>query len=200
MIRRLSARWRLALAISFVLIAGLLAFLNAGRFLDVSTQPPEHADLIVALGGDSGARVKKAAELYKRGLAQKILLTGMEEGHATTRKYYLNWRSQFLIEQGVPQSAIMFDDVSANSWEEANNTLRLMAEKQMKRVLVVSDPPHLRRLGWSWGKVFSGSDKTYQLVPSDMEGWDASHWWRHEASVHFVLTEYVKLSYYLIAH
>ena len=200
MIRKSVARLRLAAIIVLLVSGGLLAFLNAGRFLETSTRAPERADLIVALGGDSGARVKRAGALYKQGLAQKILLTGMEEGNATTRSHYLNWRAQFLIEQGVPPSAIIFDEVSRNSWDEANNTLRLMQAQKMNRVLVVSDPPHLRRLNWSWGKVFAGSDKSYQLVPSDMEGWDAVHWWRNEASEQFVVTEYVKLSYYLIAH
>jgi uncharacterized SAM-binding protein YcdF (DUF218 family) len=192
-------RWLLGGLLLFA-AACIFAFFRAGHFLDAPAQQPEKADLIVALGGDNGGRSHKAAELYQQGFAPKVLLTGMEGGYAKTRSNYLNWRAYFLIEQGVPENKLMFDDVSASSWDEAINTLRLMQAKDFHRVLVVSDPPHLRRLDWVWSKVFADSGKEYRLVPSDMEGWDAAHWWRNEASAQFVVMEYVKLGYYWVVH
>jgi uncharacterized SAM-binding protein YcdF (DUF218 family) len=189
------------LAIIAVLIVILLfGFSQAGHFLALSSQEPIKADLIVALGGDSGGRIKKVAELFNESLAPTILLTGMEGGAAETRSYYLNWRARFLEDRGVPKSRLLFDAVSANSWEEALNTLRLMQKRDYQRVLVVSDPPHLRRLAWVWGKVFDGSGKEYRLIAARADYWNPDRWWRDDKSSHFVITELIKLVYYYVAH
>lgn len=184
----------------FLATLGILAFVESGYFLEAPSQNPEKADLIVALGGDNGSRIDKAAELYRRGFAPNVLLTGLENGHTATRSHYLNWRAGFLVEQGVPAEVLIFDDVSASSWDEAVNTLQLMKSRGLKLVLVVSDPPHLRRLDWVWGKVFAGSGKGYRLVAAPMTGWDAARWWQKEASAQFVIVEYIKLGYYNVMH
>lgn len=72
-----------------------------------------------------------------------------------------------------------------------------MQSMKLDRVLVVSDPPHMRRLSWVWGRVFAGSGKEFVLVASEMEGWDAGHWWRTSQTAQFVFSEYIKIAYYL---
>ena len=178
----------------------ILAFIQAGLFLDGFSQQPEKADLIVALGGDNGSRIHMAAELFNQGLAPSVLLTGLEGSPADTRSYYLNWRARFLVERGVPDNMLMFDAQSANSWEEAVNTLRLMQVQDWQRVLVVSDPPHLRRLAWVWGKVFEDSGKEYRLIAAPLEGWTPGRWWENDKSAQYVLMEVIKLAYYKVAH
>lgn len=174
-------------------------WLGAGYFLEAPAEAPVKADLLVALGGDNGARADKVLELYRNGLAPQVLLTG-PESHSRTRSAYLNFRARYLIEAGVPAAAILFDRGSANSWEEAVSTLKLMQALKLNRVLVVSDPPHMRRLGWVWAKSFAGSGKEYTLVAADMDEWDAAHWWRTSASAQFVFGEYIKLAYYLVQY
>lgn len=66
--------------------------------------------------------------------------------------------------------------------------------------LKVSDPPHMRRLDWVWGKVFAGSGKSYVLVASEPAWWDAVHWWRSEKAGQFVLTELIKMGYYVVKY
>jgi|SRR5579859_430498 len=184
----------------FVLVVALTLLLTIGRFLESSAQLPVKADLVVALGGDAGNRAIKAHELYRDGYAPFVLLTGIEGGDPQTRPYYLNWRASFLVARGVPQEAILIDSISANSWEEAANTRRLMDSRAWARVLVVSDPPHLRRLDWVWTKAFEGSRKEYRLIAAPMQDWDASRWWRNEKSAQFVLMEIIKLAYYKVAY
>ena len=153
----------------------------------------------VALGGDNGGRADRVLELYRKGFAPKILL-GVEGTHSRTRAAYLGWRARFLIDAGIPEKALIHDTSSANSYDEATRTLRLMQAMKMNRVLVVSDPPHMRRLSWVWGRVFAGSGKEFILVASDMEGWDAAHWWRSSPNAQFVFGEYIKLAYYLVQY
>jgi len=175
----------------------VLCFLGAGDFLAAPAQAPVKADLLIALGGDNGARADRVLELYRKGYGQKILITGPDGGFSKTRAHNRTWRARYLIDEGVPEKALLFDADATNSWEEVNNALRLMRSMKLDRVLVVSDPPHLRRLSWVWGRVFEGSGKEFRLVASDMEGWDAAHWWRTSTNAQFVFGEYIKLAYYL---
>jgi len=183
-----------------VLVALLLGLSQAGRWLEIAPQSPEKADLIVALGGDGGSRVHRAAELYRQGYAPRILLTGIEGGHAANRLHYLNWRAQYLVDRKVPRSALLFDEQSSNTWEEVNQLLRLMQAQKMHRVLVISDAPHLRRLEWVFDRVFAGSGMEYRLIASPLQRWDAARWWRDELGVQYVMMEYTKLVYYWFAH
>ena len=124
------------------------------------------------------------------------VLVGASGAHSKTRPAYLRWQARYLVEEGVPENALLYDRSSTSSWDEAVNTLELMRSMKLDRVLVVSDPPHMRRLSWVWGKVFEGSGKEFTLVASEMEGWDAAHWWRTSPNAQFVFGEYIKLAYY----
>ncbi len=179
------------------LFAGLL---GAGHFLVAPAQAPVKADLLLTLGGDNGARADRVLELYRKGFAPKVLLTGPDGGHSKTRATHLNWRARYLIDEGIPEKVLLFDRRSKSSWEEAVNTLQLMQAMGMHHVLVVSDPPHMRRLSWVWGRVFAESGRHYTLVASDMEEWDAEHWWRLSSNAQFVFAEYIKLGYYLVQY
>ena len=195
---------KIAIWFGAMLLLGAVALftwgLVAAHFLAAPAQSPVNADLLVALGGDNGARADRVLELYRRGLAPKVLLTGPEGGHSKTRATYLHWRARYLVDQGIPEQALLFDYRSVSSWEEAVNTLKLMQAMGMDRVLVVSDPPHMRRLSWVWGRVFAESGRHYTLVASDMEDWDAQRWWRISSNAQFVFAEYIKLAYYLVQY
>jgi len=198
-VKRRPVYWGVGVLVLLV-AACIVAVFQAGYFLETPSQQPEKADLIVALGGDNGSRIRKAAELFNQGLAPYVLLTGMEGAPAKTRSYYLDWRTRFLVERGIPDNTLMFDALSTNSWEEAVNTLRLMQARGWHRVLVVSDPPHLRRLAWVWGKVYEGSGKEYRLIAAPLEGWNPGRWWENDNSAQYVLKEVIKLAYYKVAH
>lgn len=191
--------WSVGIAMIGI-VAIVSALTGAGRYLTASAESPVKADLIVTLGGGNGGRDDRALKLYKEGIASKVLITGQEGAYRKTRSNYLNWRAQYLVDQGVPRSALLFDERSASSWDEAVNTLQLMQAMRMHHVVVVSDPPHLRRLSWVWGKVFAESGRHYTLVASEMEGWDPDHWWRTSGNAQFVFGEYIKLVYYLIQY
>lgn len=178
----------------------IVAFLQAGDFLSSPAQAPARSDIILALGGDNGDRIVMAARLYHQGYAPRIMLTGLENGPAMTRSSYVNWRVQFLLDEKVPGSAVILERGAGNTWEEAVNTLALIKQHGWKRVMVVSDPPHMRRLHFVWSKVFAGSGKEFVLVDSAPAWWNPARWWENDQSGPFVLMEYIKLAYYRIQH
>lgn len=189
--------------IALLLVAGAIAALGAyaasraGYWLESPRRSAAPADAIVVLGGDDGGRLVRGLDLYRAGYAPTILLTGIEHGNRATRSAYLTWRAEFLVRQGVPRSALRYDAESANSYEEASYVRSLMEQQRWRSVLVVSDPPHMRRLSWTWERVFRGTGLHYVLVASDPEWWVPGYWWRDEKSGAFVLMEYIKLAYYI---
>lgn len=193
-------RWVGIVAVSLALAGTVWVFRFAGVFLETPAQEPRPADLIVVLGGDNGGRVKHAMELWRQGLAPRILLTGLGYSPEETRPYYLHWRARFLLDRGIPREAILYDTRSGNSWEEAVNTLSLMRNAEWGRVIVVSDPPHMRRLRWVWGRVFEGSGIDVRLVSSHPRWWDSKRWWRNDLAVKFLVSEYLKIAYYVLRY
>jgi uncharacterized SAM-binding protein YcdF (DUF218 family) len=195
-------RTLLWILLSFVLVgavaAAVLAYAvtRAGYWLEAPGQVPKRADAIVILGGDDGDRALRALALYREGFAPTIVLTGLERGSAAP-PHTLTWRAEFLAARGVPKSALRFEVESRNSYTEATNVLELMRKTGWRSVIVVSDPPHMRRLAWTWERIFKGSGLNYVLVPSTPTWWYPGDWWHDEQAGSFVIMEYIKLGYYM---
>ena len=174
--------------------------MSAGLFLSIPANPPDKADTIVSLGGESGQRSLKVSELYRKGLAPNILLTGLESSEQRTIPLYLHWRAMIFKKADISEKKIFLDDKSRSSMDEARNTLALMEREKWKTVIVVSDPPHMRRLQWTWKKVFRNSGREFILVATSPDWWNPWKWWANETSAVFVVNEYIKLVYYLFNH
>lgn len=185
--------------LAFTIVALLAAYTvsRAGYWLQAPGQAPIAADAIIVLGGDNGNRSMRALALYREHFAPTIVLTGLEHGTAAPPPR-LTWRADYLVAHGVPRSALRFEVESRNSYEEATNVLALMKKRGWRRVIAVSDPPHMRRLAWTWRRVFKGSEQQFVLVASNAEWWHPDRWWRDELSGSFVITEYIKLVYYVV--
>lgn len=178
----------------------LVSILNIGHWLSAPRNVPAQADIVVALGGGGIERVQSALHLYKEGYARRVLLTGLERDPERRSNYYFHWRSRLLLDGGVPSEALLFDDRSANSYEEANNTALLMKNRQWKTALVISDPPHLRRLAMVWATACARHGLEYRLIATESSTWNAARWWHDKVWAKFVGMELLKLSYYAIAH
>lgn len=192
---------------TFVAVSALSAasivwgVLNLGHWLSAPGTAPSQGDIIVVLGGSGGSeRVQSALQLYREGHAKRILLTGLDSGLGQRSNHYLHWESKLLLDGGVPFEALLFDDQSRNSYDEANNTALLMKNHQWKTALVVSDPPHLRRLVMVWGPACVRQGLEYRLIGTEPPTWHASGWWRDKVWAKFVGKELLKLAYYAIAY
>jgi uncharacterized SAM-binding protein YcdF (DUF218 family) len=199
-------RWRLGLVLVLlgVLAVGstlaTLAFRHVGDWLAAPGHSvalaPGSADLIVTLGGDVGGRAQRAIELYQQGVAPRVMLAGPETADPAVLPHILEWRAAMMRAAGLPADAILLGLPARNSWEEATATLAQMERDGWRRVVVVSDPPHLRRLDLAWSAVFAGSGREFVLVPAQAPWWHAMHWWQDERSAAFGINEAIKLAYY----
>jgi Uncharacterized conserved protein len=187
--------YRAALATAlFLCLTFLLPFL-----LQLPAGTPVKADAIVILGGGKGDRVAKALDLYRVGYAKNLVLTGRLSRPKKVSEVH-DLRAEFLINRQVPADDISHLSPSENSWEEAQSSLRMMQQRGWERVIVVSDPPHMLRLSYVWGKAFRGSPMHFALVATEPAWWNPLMWWGNKTSSSFVLSEILKLGYYVIAY
>jgi len=188
------------LAVIGFLLLIVSAFINLGYWLSAPANEPVQADLIVTLGGGTGGRDQMAAVLYNAGYAKKILLTGMGVSSNAGQSYYQSPRSLFLLKQGIPAEALIFDGQSINTHQEAFNTAALLKVHHWQSALVVSDPPHIRRVGFCLQPVFEKAGLSFQLIQSTAPTWHAGRWWQDKKWAQFCVREVVKLIYYALAY
>ena len=187
------------LIFALVLMASALVFVvNLGRFLVTPLVALEPANAVVALGGDAGSRVEMAFRLERDRFAPFVVLTGLEapmEGYSPTTS--ADWRGDFLLARGVQTDTIVYLPEPFNSWTEAKALLELMIAKGWTSAIVVSDPPHMRRLSWIFGELNNACvGVKIQLAESNPTWWTADEWWSNDLSRKFVVSEVVKIIYY----
>ena len=175
-------------------------FLYAGTWLSSPASRPEKADLVAILGGGTGDRLKKGAELYTSGLAKRVLITGFSGSKLGIEPLHTEWRYHYLLQFDIPENDIIKNSTARSTWQEARLIRSLLQDLRGSRVLVVSDPPHLRRLSWTFAQVFSGSGLEYRLISSEPEWWSARLWWSKSSSAQFVISELIKIMYYRVEY
>jgi uncharacterized SAM-binding protein YcdF (DUF218 family) len=120
-------------------------------------------DAIVVLGGgiapavpperdfpsltDSSDRIWAAARLYKQGVAPRIIVSGggflANNGPATTEAEAMR---RFLVELGVPDSAIVSEGQSDNTIENIRNVRRLVEDRPVALVTSAYHMPRAMRI------------------------------------------------------
>jgi len=111
-------------------------------------------DAIVVLGGglegrfegvrnlpdmnDSGDRVWQAARLYKQGVAHRMVLSGGQFDADPRREAEAHGMKVFMMDMGVPEQALLIEDQSRTTFENALRTRALLGEGTHTIALVTS--------------------------------------------------------------
>lgn len=90
------------------------------------------------------ARVEHAIDLWKRGLAPRMIFTGGFGDRDTTSEAAVAQR--YAIEHGVPARAIMIENTGRTTSESLQRVASLMEGEPTRDVILVSDPFHMLRL------------------------------------------------------
>ncbi|QRX84569.1 YdcF family protein [Glaciimonas sp. PAMC28666] len=187
------------IVIVFCLLMLICALIFLPYLLQAPASEPGSADAIVILGGGGVERLTTAFNLYKDGYSKKFILPGVEQVNSDSPGIS-DSRRTWLLGEGVPSRDIFLVDRSPSSWLEARRTLAVMKRQNWQKVMVVSDPPHMLRLAYSWGKIFFNENQSYILVATDPTWWAPWEWWTNQASFDFIRNEVMKLGYYILMH
>lgn len=151
-----SRRFRQVLLVCFVLLflfeIGLAASIHLFGLSDY-TRP---VDAIIVLGAGLNPdntptpsmirRADHAAALWKQGIAAHIICSGGYPGRATVSE--ASACETALLAAGVPASAIILEEASRSTEENAFETHTIMQANGWQTAVIVSDGYHLLRANW----------------------------------------------------
>ena len=187
--RRLVVLAAVLAGVTVALVAGMPAL---GRWLVVA-DPLAASDAIVVVAGAPPAREVEAASLYQRGLAPVVALSRARERNTVARQLARLPHGQsvaagILVTLGVPEPAILrLDREVENSVEELAHVADVARARGFRRIILVSSPPHTRRLRTIWNTL--PTEVTVLIHPTPYETFDASRWWRSRHGTETVIHE-----------
>jgi len=168
----------------------LLGFFTTGALLSAPAGEARSVDAVVVLGGDggTGGRYARGRDLVLAGYSNRLILLYPS---ATEIKDAL---------AKVPSVDIVDSMDGRGSWGEALAVRERMQAEGLHTVMVVSDPPHMLRLRYTWGSILRGTGLDYTLVATTPPWWPGWRWWRNPGASDFVGNEVLKLGYYVVRY
>ncbi len=104
-------------------------------------------------------RLDKTIELYKNGVAGKIIVTGAAVGNEFVESEIM---AVYLVRNGIPHDDIFIESSARNTYENALMVSRIMLEKGYVHAIVVTSSFHRMRAE----KFFNRHIKNVTIVPA----------------------------------
>ena len=166
------------------------------------------ADAMLVLGGSSVylERTRKAAELYRKGVAPKILLTD-DGGRARWSRIerentpFVELAKRELIAGGVPAENIeILGPPATGTIYEAQNLRKKIQEANLRSVLIVTSAYHTRRALRTFERAVAdtGTIIGIESAPTGEQTPPPFVWWLSPLGWNVVAGEYAKSAYYRV--
>jgi uncharacterized SAM-binding protein YcdF (DUF218 family) len=199
------------LKILIVLIVGMGGWVLIAPSLAtclIVERPLDHADAIILLSGSAvyKERAKKAAELYKEGVAPRIFITddGGRTGWLDSEQKnlpFVELEQRDLIARGVsPEAITVLPGVVSGTDDEAKAILAEIDVRPIGSLLIVTSAYHSRRALRTFDKILAGKGVTIGLMhaPNGERTPDPGFWWLSPRGWQTVAGEYVKSVVYWV--
>ena len=147
---------KLALKVAAVLVAAAVlsvgvTFVQVWRAARDDQARPAQAIVVFGTAQYNGvpspvlaARLDHAIELFRKGLAPVIVVTGGNQpGDRFTEA---TASANYLIERGVPDEDVLREVSGTSSWQSLAAAANFLGERDISEVLLVSDPFHSYRI------------------------------------------------------
>ena len=174
-------RWSIAFLICILLAAGYFGVIYYQVWRQAHLDEARKADVIVVLGAAQywgrpspvlRARLDHALDLYRRGLAPRIITTG---GYGTGAEFTESEVSrEYLSEQGVPAEFVTVDTSGPSPMQSASAVAEIMDRMDLGSCIVVSDNYHIfriKRMLEARGLTVYGSPRRPQDADVWRRGW-----------------------------
>ncbi len=158
----------------------LIAFLNLGNFLDVTAEPVK-SDVIFCLGGLGTDRVSTAIDL-------------LENGYSSYNKLYYSGNKNSLI-NNVKDLNITYISYLGNTMGEILYIDNLVEKEKYSSVIIITDPPHSRRVSFMINQFSKNLKGKYIVVSSNPKWWHSEFYFLNYKAVIFSIKEIGKLFY-----
>lgn len=170
-----------------------------GNYL-ITEDEIEKADAVYILGGSSYDRAKKASEIYKKGYSRNFYCTG---GHISKEFQLVDTTlteaeitQSFLVKNGVPNANAVAINDCFSTRDEADLIYDHAGKKKYKKIIILSNKFHLRRVKNVFEEKFEGGEISTLYIGAPSSDYEESEWWKYEKGLIMVNNEYLKLVYY----
>jgi uncharacterized SAM-binding protein YcdF (DUF218 family) len=189
------------IAFIFLILSALALFFYSPRYLILKTPPVKSDVVVLLLGSINKERAEEAFRLINEGYAGTLFVPAQKKNFTISDNGNLSHYIKRLSKQNwlTPKR-----EIKLNYQFQENTHLEIIAAKSMMdtsnftSAIFVSSPYHLRRIKIIADKVFTG--KAYQLsfIPSYHVEKDEPLWWVSRNAVAMVVSEYLKITWFLI--
>lgn len=185
-----------------VMVVGLSIYLSPDGMKACGQTPTsdifdcQKVDAVVAIsGGDTAARTAEAIELYKNGWANYLVLSGAAADKTGPSNAEAMRRQAIKAE--VPESAILLDETSETTSQNAANTRQLFDTNDIHSVILVTSAYHQRRAGLEFGKR-AGSDIRVVNHPVTSDNQWSEWWWTTPQGWWLATSEFFKVMVFYV--
>lgn len=186
----------LFIAMAAVMILGIGAYLGPDGLSHCDMYPStqrdcEAVDAIVAVsGGDTSARTAQAIELYKRDWSKLLIFSGAAADKSGPSNAKAMKRQA--VEAGVPSGAILIDETSETTSQNATHSITLFDNHKIRSVIVVTSAYHQRRAGLEFGQRAGTAIKIINHPVKSDNQWNA-WWWTTPTGWYLAVSEMIKI-------
>jgi DUF218 domain len=203
LVGRISAAIFLLVAIGTAIWFQRAPLLRGAADLWIISDPVTPADAVAVLGDDLDTRPFVAADLYKKGLVPKVLVSQVTEGRASTMGLipgHSELNRIVLLELGVPDAAIaMFGEANGSTKDEAVALRDWVDRHGISRIIIPTEIFSARRMQWIFNREFAGSSVRVE-IPSFAPNYTPTEWWKSEAGMIAFQNEVMKYIYYRLKY
>lgn len=184
-----------------VAVTGISAYLAPDGLSHCGSQPSvqedcNKVDAIVAIsGGDTSARTAQAISMYQNGWANLLVFSGAAADKSGPSNAEAMKRQA--LAAGVPGSAILLDETSETTSQNATNTTNLFTQHNIKSVILVTSAYHQRRAGLEFGARAGMAVKIINHPVKADNQW-SQWWWTTPTGWFLAISELVKITAFYV--
>lgn len=178
--------------------------MKIGNFL-IAEDELDTVSILFVPGGSSFDRGNTAAELFKKGIAGKIVCTGQNipellkalqiqaytEAEITAMNLYRN---------GIDSSSVEVRKIGTSTYEECLEIVSYCKQHNIQKAIVLTDRFHTNRLSSILDKVNVEHSVTFLFAGAPSSIYSEERWWESEEGLIMVNNEYVKSLYYFFKY
>lgn len=162
------------------------------------------ADAVVVLGGGVDDRPFAAAELYKKGFVNKVLVSQEADDRAAAigaATGDTESNCQVLLKLGVPAAAIeTFGRANKTTMDEALALSKWAESHGVKVIIIPTEIFFSRRVRWVFRHAFVGKDTRIEVLSIEPSRYTRADWWRHDEGIIDFQNELLKYIYYRVVY
>lgn len=200
--------WLIVLAITILAMVACWVdrspILRESAALWIVSDPLEPADAIAVLGGGVDQRPFVAADLYKKGLANKVLVANVKlhpiEILGITPPH-MELNRLVLLKLGVPENAIVgFGNGVSSTFDEARALAIWVKDNGAHSIIVPTEFFSTRRQRWILNHELAPVGAHVILDAQKPLEYGTDDWWQHEEGIIEFQNEVIKYLYYRLKY